>query len=422
MNHRRWYVVAASGLWLCATIVVGMMRVAVGQAQAPAPERIELPAAIAVPADAATAFEGDVHQAAGLTCNSCHGAGTPRALDRTLIAPLCATCHSDPAYMRKFRPQVRTDQHAQYRTSVHGQQMAKGETRVATCSDCHNAHGVLAVGDARSPVAPVNVATTCARCHADSERMTPFGRDSGVVDDWSHSVHASALVQRGDTSAPTCSTCHGSHGATPPGIDSVANICATCHVREAEMYQSSTKGAVFEAMELPACLTCHENHKIIHPEDSWIDMTEPALCATCHTEDMAGVAVINAVRAGFEDLNGRYASAAEGLQRAEEAGMLVDDGMLALREAGEGRVRLRVLVHAFAEEPFKVSLEEGLSAADRAQASADEAMSELSFRRRGLAVATLVILGFLITLAVKIRRLPEIGTPTGGATGGVIDD
>ena len=80
MNHRRWYVVAASGLWLCATIVVGMMRVAVGQAQAPAPERIELPAAIAVPADAATAFEGDVHQAAGLTCNSCHGAGTPRAL------------------------------------------------------------------------------------------------------------------------------------------------------------------------------------------------------------------------------------------------------------------------------------------------------------------------------------------------------
>jgi hypothetical protein len=34
----------------------------------------------------------------------------------------------------------------------------------------------------------------------------------------------------------------------------------------------------------------------------------------------------------------------------------------------------------------------------------------------------LVILGFLITLAVKIRRLPEIGTPTGGATGGVIDD
>ncbi|NQW03807.1 MAG: hypothetical protein HQ485_07240 [Acidobacteria bacterium] len=137
---------------------------------------------------------------------------------------------------------------------------------------------------------------------------------------------------------------------------------------------------------------------------------------------MAGVAVINAVRAGFDDLNGRYASAEAGLQRAEEAGMLVDEGMLALQEAGAERVRLRVLVHAFAEEPFKVSLDEGLGAVTRAQASADEAMDELSFRRRGLAVATLVILGFLMTLAVKIRRLPDIGTPTGGVTGGVIDD
>ena len=37
-----------------------------------------------------------------------------------------------------------------------------------------------------------------------------------------------------------------------------------------------------------------------------------------------------------------------------------------------------------------------------------EAMNELQYRRRGLAVATLVILGFLATLFVKIRKLPAI--------------
>ncbi len=313
--------------------------------------------------------------------------------------------------MRTFRPQVRTDQHAQYLTSVHGQEMVKGETRVATCSDCHSAHGVRPVKDARSPVAPVNVAQTCARCHSDEARMAPFGRDSGVYDDWSHSVHADALVQRGDTSAPTCSTCHGSHGATPPGIDSVANICSTCHVREAELYQASAKRTAFEAFEMPACLTCHNNHKIEHPRDNWVGLEEPALCATCHDADVPGAAMIRTVRSGLDSLTEKYEAAQTLLDRAEEAGMLVDEGKVALHDADESRVRLRVLVHAFAEAPFKEPLDLGLAAADRAQQAGEAAMAELSYRRRGLALATLVILGFLLTLGVKIRRLPPPRQP-----------
>jgi predicted CXXCH cytochrome family protein len=268
------------------------------------------------------------------------------------------------------------------------------------------------VRDARSPVAPSNVAKTCARCHANADRMTPFGRRADVLDEWSGSVHAAALLERGDTSAPTCSTCHGSHGATPPGIDSVANICSTCHVREAELYQSSPKRVAFEAAEQPACLTCHSNHRIVPPHDSWIDLKEPALCATCHSEDMAGAALIRTVRTGFDTLTAKYDAASALLERAEEAGMLVDEGRTALREATEHRVRLRVAVHAFAEAPFKESLDLGVAAADKAQHAADAAMSELSFRRRGLAVATLVILGFLLTLGVKIRRLPPPRTET----------
>jgi predicted CXXCH cytochrome family protein len=401
---------AAGAVWIGATLLVA------GQGATPVPaaatQITPAPPPPAAPVSPALAFQGDVHQQAGETCASCHGTGTPGPIERTKIASLCASCHSNPVYMRKFRPQVRTDQHAQYLTSVHGQQMAKGETSVATCSDCHTAHGVRPVKDARSPVAPVNVAQTCARCHADPARMTPFGRDPAVYDDWSHSVHAGALLQRGDTSAPTCSTCHGSHGATPPGIDSVANICSTCHVREAELYQSSPKRVAFEAAEQPACLTCHSNHRIVPPHDSWIDLKEPALCATCHSEDMAGAALIRTVRTGFDTLTAKYDAASALLERAEEAGMLVDEGRTALREATEHRVRLRVAVHAFAEAPFKESLDLGVAAADKAQHAADAAMSELSFRRRGLAVATLVILGFLLTLGVKIRRLPPPRTET----------
>lgn len=402
MRRRMRHAVVAGGLavWLGATGWVVIAR----QPAAPQPVATQGTADVQ---DPAVAFQGDVHQQNGITCASCHGGGTPGPVDRTKIAAQCASCHSDPAYMRKFRPQVRTDQHAQYLTSVHGQQMSRGETQVATCSDCHKAHGVLPVRDTRSPVAPSNVAATCATCHADADRMGPFNRDPAVFDDWSHSVHAAALLERGDTSAPTCSTCHGSHGATPPGIDSVANVCSTCHIREAELYHSSTKRLAFEAMELPACLTCHSNHRIEHPTDAWIDFTEPALCATCHATDTPGAPVIRTMRTGFDRLNEAFESAEAVLTRAEHAGMLVDDGMSALRDAQESRVRLRVLVHAFAEDPFTASFDEGMASTARAQAAGDAAMDELTFRRRGLALATLAILGFLLTLGYKIRSLPK---------------
>jgi hypothetical protein len=35
-------------------------------------------------------------------------------------------------------------------------------------------------------------------------------------------------------------------------------------------------------------------------------------------------------------------------------------------------------------------------------------MREIEVRRRGLAVATLLVLAFLVTLWLKIRRLPDV--------------
>lgn len=361
---------------------------------------------------ATAAFKDDVHAAAKLSCESCHGPlkadGSYAPMARTAIAPMCAKCHADAAFMRKFRPQVRVDQYAQYLTSVHGQQMTKGETRVATCSDCHRAHGIVAVRDTRSPVAPANVAKTCATCHADAARMSPFNRSPEVFTEWSNSVHAEALLKRGDSSAPTCSTCHGSHGATPPGVDAVVNVCSQCHVREAELFKGSKKAELFGMMTPGDCLACHSNHHIKRPDHTWISLEAPALCATCHDETVPGADVIKNVRKGFDDLQQRMQQADAVLARAETAGMLIEEGTLALHEAGEAHVRMRVLVHAFASPPFDEVLKEGVAAAEKARAVGDGALGELQYRRGGLAVATLLILGFLATLFVKIRRLPPV--------------
>jgi predicted CXXCH cytochrome family protein len=363
-------------------------------------------------AEAEQAYRTDVHAAAKLTCQSCHTAGTGTApgtayppIPRTSVPLMCTKCHSDAAYMRQFDPQVRVDQYAQYLTSAHGKAIVKGETRVAVCSDCHGAHGIVRVRDPRSPVAPLNAAKTCARCHADAERMKAFGKEATPFADWSTSVHATALLKRGDTSAPTCNTCHGSHGATPPGVTQIASVCAQCHVREAELFNAGPKKKIFDDMGQAECLVCHSNHAIHLPSDALIGLDEKAVCATCHDASTNSAKTITAFRESLDGLSARLESAHAIVDRAEQAGMLVDDARRALQEAHEQQIQSRVLIHAFAPTPFAETAAKGREAAERAHHGGESALEELHMRRRGLGVATLVITGFLITLWWKIRRL-----------------
>ena len=382
---------------VAALILMGLLTLA---ATASAQERV---------ADRPEQFSDSVHAAAGIECASCHkaqAAGAYRAIPRGSVPALCASCHSDAAYMRKFDPQVRVDQMTQYLTSAHGRAIAKGETRAAVCTDCHQSHGVVRVRDARSPVAPLNAARTCAQCHADSALMKAFGHPATVFAEWSSSVHADALLKRGDTSAPTCNTCHGSHGATPPGITEVASVCAQCHVREAENFAAGPKKAIFDAMGQAECLVCHGNHAIKPPSAAMIGVTEPAVCATCHDASGGGASTIKAFRDGLDGLTGAITSAQVVVGRAEHAGMLVEDAHLALQDAREQFIQSRVAIHTFTDEPFRKIAATGTDAARRAERVGSGALEELQMRRRGLAAATLLIVGFLITLWIKIRRLP----------------
>lgn len=86
--------------------------------------------------------------------------------------------------------------------------------------------------------------------------------------------------------------------------------------------------------------------------------------------------------------------------------MLVEDAHVALQEAREQFVQSRVAFHTFTEEPFVKISATGAEAARRAEQFGYGALGELQVRRQGLAVATLLIVGFLITLWIKIRRLP----------------
>src|SRR5262249_36688469 len=248
-------------------------------------------------------FAQDIHAQKGLTCVSCHGgdatkddpdgamnkaAGFRGAIKRADIPALCGKCHSDANYMRQHNPSLRTDQLSQYQTSVHGQRLAKGDTNVAVCVDCHSVHDLRSPRDSRSTVHPLNVAKTCARCHADAAHMKPYQIPTDQYAQYSASVHHEALTVRGDLSAPNCATCHGTSpngapspatpGPAPRGVNAVQNAGPTCLVFRAQLFEASPHKAASQPGSLPGCIPCHNNHKITHTSDAMLGTGKDSIC------------------------------------------------------------------------------------------------------------------------------------------------
>jgi cytochrome b6 len=369
-------------------------------------------------------LEGDVHQARGLGCAACHGGDPSPAVaedaaasmspargfvarpDRRRVADFCGRCHSDAAFMKRFNPAARVDQVAEYRTSVHGRRSAAGDPKAATCTDCHGAHGVRPVGDPRSPAYPANVPATCGRCHADPALRAAYGHATDPLEEWGRSVHAEALMKKGDLSAPACNDCHGNHGAVPPGVTSLAFVCGQCHGREAALFRESFKKDLFDATGASECVTCHGNHEIRHPTDRWIGTGKGAVCAQCHApgDECDRQSVV--IRAAIDEFARELDAARETLERAALAGMEVSEARFTLKKEGvTGLVETRALIHSFDTDRLVNRAEEGVKVARAARAEGERALAELRYRRRGLAVS-LILIGLLLAgLVLKIREV-----------------
>jgi len=369
-------------------------------------------------------FEHDVHFNQGLSCNGCHGGDPTVGVDsggpgdsmnrakgyigrppRKKIAALCSSCHSNLVFMRRYNPQARVDQYAEYLTSVHGKKYGAGDLNVATCTDCHGIHGILEVANPNCPVYATNVASTCARCHADPKRMQAYGIPTNQFELYSRSVHGEALMKNNDLGAPTCNDCHGNHGAAPPGVDSVANVCGQCHTVQWDLFNKSPHKKAFAEGNLPACATCHENHDIRRTSDAMLGVEEPATCLTCHDKGSKGYTVAAEMKSGISGLQNQLELARQLLQRAERAGMEVSGPLYDLSEGRDRLIQARVTVHGFdAAGLFKV-LEDGDKIAASCKASGDKALDELAYRRKGLAVSVAILLGMIGLLLIKIRQL-----------------
>ncbi len=369
-------------------------------------------------------IKNDIHTANGLSCADCHGGdrtsddpsvamskakgfvGTPK---RTAIPRLCANCHGNADFMRRYRPQQRIDQFELYKTSVHGKRLAAGDENVATCIDCHSVHDIRAVKDALAPVHPLRLPGACGRCHADAQKMAPYRIPTDQLERYRTSVHWAAL-KKGDLSAPNCASCHGNHGAKPPQVESVAAVCGSCHVLFAQLYEKSVHEPIFSAASGGGgCIVCHSNHGIHQPSTAMLAGPQ-SVCSNCHEPGTPGAKTAAQMALWIDGLDAALKRSEAVLTEADKAGMEVSEAQVRLGDGNENLIKARLAMHTFQPEDMHKPIEAGMAIANETLRAGQAALHDKDVRRLGLAISVFFIAITVVAIRLAIRRLEANGS------------
>ena len=355
-----------------------------------------------------------IHAERGVDCVDCHGGdptkitkaeamsrvsgyvGVPKVQD---VPALCASCHARVDLMRQY--DIPTDQYAKYKESIHGEKLAQGDKNVATCFTCHDQHGAKEVKDPAANVYPQNIPALCAGCHANAQMMKPYNIPINQDDLYKKSVHGIALLQKQDPRAPSCATCHGTHGAAPPGLTEVANVCGSCHSATQDYYLKSKHAGTMPGT--PKCATCHDYHGVMPSSEAMFTGTSTRDCGTCHPPASPQAATVKQLYDAITASATAYDAATVAIKRAAGTGLIVAPEEAKLAESKTSLITARAVQHTLKLDLVKEKTTKATDTAKAVQADAEKAISESIVRRQ----AMIIVLG-IIALAIgslyMIRR------------------
>lgn len=239
--------------------------------------------------------------------------------------------------------------------------------------------------------------------------MASYKIPTDQVEKYKKSVHYQLMSAKGDLSAPTCNDCHGNHGAAPPGISWVGNVCGQCHPVNTDLFDKSRHGQIFVQMGIPGCANCHGNHDVAPTNDEMLGLGDHAICANCHSAGDNGGKTAAGMRDSIDKLRTAYEGAHAILSNAEHAGMEVSQPLFELNEAKTALIKARAAIHSFKLDDVEAQVKPGLDVTQKARSRGLSALEELQFRRKGLAVSVLIILALIVGLIMKIRRMENKG-------------
>jgi predicted CXXCH cytochrome family protein len=239
-----------------------------------------------------------------------------------------------------------------------------------------------------------NIPKTCGTCHGDTTLMKARGRRNAFAEFMS-SVHAHELFDEGNLRAPTCVSCHGVHGAAPPGAGDVDKVCGQCHTAERRYYGAGPHRKGMLAQGLPECASCHGDHAIAVAKPERLG----SLCVTCHgagsAQEGLGRKLLTDYRNAAQEID-----RADGLiDQAEQVPLQTEDYKARLEEARTYLREALPAAHSLQEETVA-----GFTA--RARSVGAEIEHEIYAKLGNLRVRkfVLILFWFYVLLTIVILR------------------
>jgi len=333
---------------------------------------------------------------------------------RKQIPEFCARCHGNIAMMRQYN--LRTDQFAEYKTSIHGKLLyGKNDPGVAVCTSCHGKHEIRRKSDPQSLVFHSNVPATCGKCHADPATMKPYRIPTGQLADFEKGVHGQILAgkvpAKNPALAPNCATCHGVHGAMPPGVREVANVCGNCHSAVVGYFRESAHFTAIREGGGPKCVTCHGNHTNRKPTLKVFSGTGPGECGSCHEPDGKALEFAKNVRNILGGLESGIDEIQKDLAHAERSGRNTEKLKVALDGARYKVIEAGPAIHAFSIERIFPLVQEANAGLRQARQEIRNFQEELRQRRKVAAYSVAMLLLIAALLGVKLALLPKAPPP-----------
>jgi len=194
----------------------------------------------------------------------------------------CAKCHTLKHIPEEFKMKY-PEAASQYQESIHGKALlVKGLIVAPSCNECHGVHDIKRAVDKTSPINHANVAKTCGKCHVNVEatynksihgQLLAKGDSRGPNCISCHSAHQ-------------IETPGGKHFKA--GSDLICGKCHEDrleHYRDTYHGKAMALGKANNASDVAACYDCHGHHdvqKISHPESRLSAANIVNTCKQCH--------------------------------------------------------------------------------------------------------------------------------------------
>lgn len=231
--------------------------------------------------------------------------------------------------------------------------------------------------------------------------MSQYGLPADIFEKYKNSAHGTALLEKKDTGAAHCASCHGSHGAIPPGVSEIHAACGKCHINEQSNFLGSVHAGLAPDKKFLQCAACHGFHDIQPASPELFSQS----CIRCHTDESPAFLVGKTIQGQVETAEQTFHTQDQNIQSARSEGIFTQDEEAMLSEMKTHLIEMTTKQHMLKEGKIAPLLETIESQAKEINNTLQAKRNSIRWRFLALIPLWIFIVIMVIAFILKYHRM-----------------